>query len=198
MGKRIEDPAFLVQSGHRPAPPPTPAAKGKALGAAKKAVAKLAARQKPIPRKRKGPPRRKTAGHVVGGQKLVPLIDDRQYLDDLRSEPCTFTNQRAVEGDPVEAMHIGNPGKNLKNDAEAIPALHSIHDATHRDGITAVLPYLKLNPDLLLAILRAYARERYQLNRATQTAEAVNADTHHLTELMALGLVNEGTTTVER
>lgn len=164
MGKRIEHAAFLIQSGR---PAPAVHAKPKALAAVKKAVAKIAVR-KPIAKRRKGPPRRKTAGHVIGGQKLRPLIEDRQYLDDMRADACTFTGQRATADDPVEAMHIGNPGKNLKSDNESIPARHSIHALTHSKGITAVLPYLENNPNLLLAMLRAYARERHALNRKDQ------------------------------
>lgn len=161
MGKRIESPAFLVQQG-RPASPANVHDKKKALGAAKQAIAKIKAR---IPRKRKGPPRRKTAGNVVAGQKLRPIVQDREYLDGLREEACLFTGLKASPDDPVEPMHVGNCGKNLKSDDETIPARHSIHDATHRRGITAVLPYLEANPDLLLALLRAYGREQYRMKK---------------------------------
>jgi hypothetical protein len=143
----MESPHFLVQPG-RPKPPTPSRAKP----------------AKPLPKKRKDP-RRKAAGHVVAGQKLRPIVTDRAYLDGLREEPCVFTGLRGTADDPVEPMHVGNPGKNLKSDNEALPARHSIHDATHRDGITAVLDHLANKPDLLLAMLRAYARERYQLNR---------------------------------
>lgn len=154
MGKRIESPYFAVQLGRPKAPPPS-----------------RAKPKKPLPKKRKGPPRLKTGGKVVAGQKLRPIVTDRAYLDDMRADACFFTGQLGTTDDPVEPMHIGNPGKNLKTDNEALPARHSVHDLTHREGITAVLRYFAENPALLIAVLRAAGRERHR-ERAGAAAPA--------------------------
>jgi hypothetical protein len=119
MGKRIESPYFAVQLG-KPRPPAPSRAKPK----------------KPLPKRRKGAARLKTAGKVVAGHKLRPLVEDRAYLDSLRDEPCFFTGLPGTPDDPVEAMHIGNPGKNCKSDDETLPARHSlVHHLTHLQGL---------------------------------------------------------------
>lgn len=143
MGLRIEDPAFLVK-GPRPKQPTPSRAKP----------------PKPLPRKREEP-RRTDAGHVVGGQKLIPIVTDDDYYQSLHLEPCFITGLRGTYKDPVVAAHIGNPGKGVKNDAECLPLTKSIHDDTHQKGITVILDWLRDRPHLVIAILRAYARERY-------------------------------------
>jgi hypothetical protein len=155
MGKRIDSPYFAVQLG-KPRPPAPSRAKPK----------------KPLPKRRKGAARLKTAGKVVAGQKLRPLVEDRAYLDSLRDEPCFFTGLRGTPDDPVEAMHIGNPGKNLKSDDETLPARHSlVHHLTHLQGLIRILlPIFQQDPTLLVYLLRAAARERYRFYKA-QTVE---------------------------
>lgn len=151
MGKRLNSEHFLVQLD-KPRPPAPSRAKPK----------------KPLPKRRKGGARLKTAGKVVAGQKLRRLVDDRTYLDGLRDEPCFFTGLKGTPDDPVEAMHIGNPGKNLKSDDESLPARHSlVHHLTHLQGLVKVLlPILAENPALLLHLLRCAARERYRFHKA--------------------------------
>ncbi len=145
MGRRIEDPAFAV-------PPPRP----------RQPTPSRAKPKTPLPKKRETP-RRTSAGHVTGGQKLTPIVKDRDYYTSLHLEPCFITGVRGTPSAPVVAMHIGNPGKGLKNDSECLPVLSSIHNDTHQRGITAILGWLSDRPDLLIAILRAFARERYFL-----------------------------------
>ncbi len=143
MGKRIVDPAFAV-------PPPRP----------RQPTPSRAKPKKPLPRKRETL-RRTDAGHVTGGQKLTPIVKDQDYYTSLHLEPCFITGVRGTPGAPIVAMHIGNPGKGLKNDSECLPVLASIHNDTHQRGITAILGWLSDRPELLIAILRSFARERY-------------------------------------
>jgi hypothetical protein len=143
MGLRITDPSFLVQ-GPRPKQPTPSRAKP----------------PKPL-KKRREEPRRTDAGYVTGGQKLIPIVTDDEYYQGLHLDACFVTGLRGTPSEPVVAMHIGNPGKGVKNDAECLPALKIIHDATHQRGITAILDWLRDRPHLVIAILRAYARERY-------------------------------------
>lgn len=165
MGKRLNDPAFLVQQGG-----------GQRSALAQAALrkpgtqAKPPRRQTPLPRPSKPLPKKAkkkklvTSGKVVRGHKLRPLVDDRAYLDSLRDEPCMFTGTRDNPDDPVEPMHFGNPGKGIKSDNEAGPVLHSIHALTHTGaGLAALIPYLERNPALLRDMFRAYLRERYAI-----------------------------------
>lgn len=145
MGKRYDDPAFLIGPPRPKQPTPSRAKPAKALP------------------KVRSKPRVTDGGKVLAGQKLVRIVTDPDYIVDLRDEPCEFTGLHASPDDPVEAMHIGNPGKGLKNDAEALPARHSVHALTHtKAGICGLLPFFERNPHLLIAVLRAYARERYE------------------------------------
>lgn len=141
MGLRFESPYFAVK-------PPRP----------KQATPSRAKPKKALPKKR-DEPRVKTEGKVLAGQKLVRIVTDPDYIKYLHTLPGTFTGVYGTESDPIVAMHIGNPGKNLKNDAEALPERQSLHALTHGDGITAVLDHLRDKPKLVIAILRAYARE---------------------------------------
>lgn len=152
MGLRIEDPAFLVKGPRPKQPTPSRAKPPKAL-----------------PKKR-DEPRRTDAGHVTGGQKLTPIVKDQDYYEGMHLEACFVTGLKGTPQDPVVGMHVGNPGKGLKNDAELLPALKSIHDATHARGISAILDWLRDRPHVVLAILRAYARERYYITKAERSA----------------------------
>jgi hypothetical protein len=143
MGLRITDPSFLIQ-GPRPKQPTPSRAKP----------------PKPLKKKREEP-RRVDAGHVVGGQKLTQIVKDQEYYEGMHLEACFITGLKGTPDNPVVGMHIGNPGKGLKNDADLLPALKSIHDGTHQHGITYIIQFLWDRPHLLIAILRAYARERY-------------------------------------
>jgi hypothetical protein len=143
MGLRLTDPAFLVQ-GPRPKQPTPSRAKP----------------PKPL-KKRREEPRRTDAGHVTGGQKLIPIVTDPDYIADIHLDVCAITGLPGTHSDPIVAAHVGNPGKGLKNDSELLPALKIIHDATHVRGITAILDWLRDRPHVVIAILRAYARERY-------------------------------------
>lgn len=169
MGKRIESPHFIVQ------PRGGLSAMGQAAQRKPDEKAKTPRRQKPLPKPSKPLPKKAkkkriiTNGKVVRGHKLRPLVEDPQYIEDLRDEACEFTGLYATEDDPVEPMHIGNIGKGIKSANEALPALHSIHSLTHtKEGLKAILPYLERNPSLLIDMLRAYARERYAIAKAEQ------------------------------
>jgi hypothetical protein len=191
VGKRIEDPAFLVQQG-------------KGMSALMSAVAEaprheprqapLRPRQKPLPRPTKPIPRvakkKKvlTNGKVVRGHKLRPIVDDEAYTTGLRDEACIFTGLHGTENDPVEAMHIGNCGKNVKSANEALPARHSIHALTHtKEGILAIIPYLIANPHLLIDAFRALAREKYAIER--QGVAVVPIELARFRELVELGIL---------
>jgi hypothetical protein len=143
MGLRLTDPAFLVQGPRPKQPTPSRAKPPKAL-----------------PKKR-AEPRRVDAGHVTGGEKLHPIVKDQEYYEGMHLQACFITGLFGTPDSPVVGMHVGNPGKGLKNDSELLPALKIIHDATHVRGITAILDWLRDRPHVVLAILRAYARERY-------------------------------------
>lgn len=160
MGLRIEDPAFIVKPPRAKQPTPS-----------------RAKPPKPLPKKR-AEPRRTDAGRVTGGQKLVPIVKDQEYYEGMHLEPCFITGLRGTPDNPVVGMHVGNPGKGLKNDSELLPALKSIHDATHQRGITAILDWMRDKPHLLIAILRAYAREKYWMTKEarTQLSEAPHGE----------------------
>lgn len=154
MGRRIESEHFAVK-------PPRP----------KQPTPSLAKPKKPLPKKR-AEPRRLDAGHVTGGQKLIPIVVDREYYETRHLEPCFITGLRGTPEMPVVAMHIGNCAKGAKNDAECLPALKIIHDQSHDKGITVILDWLRDRPHVLLAILRAYARETYFSQERKQQTES--------------------------
>lgn len=150
MGLRLTDPAFLVQ-GPRPKQPTPSRAKP----------------PKPLPKKR-AEPRRTDAGHVTGGQKLIPIVTDPDYIADIHNDVCAITGLPGTFKDPIVAAHVGNPGKGLKNDAESLPMLDSVHRGWHQKGPSYILDLLKSNPTIFLMIMRAYARERYFSERKQQ------------------------------
>jgi hypothetical protein len=150
MGLRIEDPSFKVQPPRAKQPTPSRAKPPKAL-----------------PKKR-SEPRRTDAGHVTGGQKLVPIVTDQEYYQGMHLQPSFITGLRGTPDNPIVGMHVGNPGKGLKNDSELLPVEKSIHDDTHSKGITVILDWLRDKPELVIAILRSYARERYWMARDHQ------------------------------
>lgn len=143
MGARLTDPAFLIQ-GPRPKQPTPSRAKT----------------PKPLPKKR-AEPRRTDAGHVTGGQKLIPIVTDPDYIADIHSDVCAITGLPGTHSDPIVAAHVGNPGKGLKNDAESLPMLDSVHRGWHNHGPGFILDLLKSKPAIFLMIMRSYARERY-------------------------------------
>jgi hypothetical protein len=157
VGLRIDDPAFLIKPLRPKQPTPSRAKPRKAL-----------------PRTREEP-RRTDAGHVTGGQKLVPIVTDDDYYQNLHAEPCFITGLRGTAQNPIVAAHIGNPGKGMKNDCECLPLTKSIHDDTHRKGITVILDWLRDRPNLVIAILRSYARERYWMAKDATQASQVGA-----------------------
>lgn len=158
MGLRIEDPAFIVKPPRPKQPTPSRAKPPKAL-----------------PRKREEP-RRTDNGHVTGGQKLVPIVTDHDYYTSRHTKPCFITGLYGTPQNPIVAAHIGNPGKGLKNDSEILPLTKSIHDDSHRKGITVILDWLYDRPALVIAILRAYAREQYWLEHDGAPQLATPAD----------------------
>lgn len=96
---------------------------------------------------------------------LIPktkFIRDREYLDHLRTQPCTFTCLSGSDSDAVDPMHIGTAGKGIKSsDDEAIPCLHSLHQKAHQVGEMSIIR--KIMPNWLLReALRAWAREEYK------------------------------------
>lgn len=89
------------------------------------------------------------------------IIPARRYLDWLRTQPCIITGQWGSDYDAVDPAHIGTAGKGIKNDAEALPVLHSIHRTMHARGEMRV--WHELIPDWLLReALRAYARQMHR------------------------------------
>lgn len=148
MGLRIDDPSFLVR-GPRPKQPTPSRAKP----------------PKPLPKKR-AEPRRTDAGVVTGGQKLIPIVTDPQYVADMHADACWLTGLKGTPSDPIVVAHIGNPGKGLKNDAESLAMLDSLHRAWHQKGNVVILAHLENNPNLLLALIRAFAREQYFSGRS--------------------------------
>lgn len=83
-------------------------------------------------------------------------VQDRKYLDWLRTQRCLFTGVREVE--PV---HIGTWGKGAKTDDEAIPLAYTLHRIGHASGEISMLR--RHIPDWLLReCLRMYARRIYE------------------------------------
>lgn len=98
------------------------------------------------------------------------MIRDKKYLEWLRDQRCVFKGVYGSEYNAVEAMHIGTAGKGVKSpDDEALPALHSIHHASHQRGEMTVIREV-IPDDVLRAALRAYARELYQQYKAEVAA----------------------------
>ena len=94
-------------------------------------------------------------------------VEDRAYLDFLRTERCLITGQYGSDNDAVDPVHIGTRGRGLKTDDEALPILHSLHHRGHNSGEVSMLR--KHAPDWLIRdAFRAYARELYALYRARQ------------------------------
>lgn len=88
-------------------------------------------------------------------------VDDREYLDWLRDQPCILTGQRGNAWCSVVPMHIGTHGKSIKSDDEALPARADLHSEGHQSGEISMLRKM-LPDDVLRNALRAYARERYR------------------------------------
>jgi hypothetical protein len=89
-------------------------------------------------------------------------VEDRKYLDWLRTQPCLFTGGREVE--PV---HIGTWGKGAKTDDHAIPLSYQLHRLGHQKGeISMIREHI---PDWLLReCLRLYAQRIYNDWKATR------------------------------
>jgi len=93
-------------------------------------------------------------------------VEDRKYLDFLRTERCVLTGQHGHDGDAVEPVHIGTRGRGLKTDDEALPILHSLHARGHNSGEVSMLRE-HAPDDLIRAAFRALAREMYREYRST-------------------------------
>jgi len=62
------------------------------------------------------------------------IVSDPAYIKDLRNHRCVFTLQYAPMCESVVPMHVGNPGKGLKTDNEAMPILNRFHVHGHQHG----------------------------------------------------------------
>ena len=92
-----------------------------------------------------------------------PVVRDEAYIEWLKTQPCIFTGTAPTDSNAVDPMHIGTLGKGIKSpDNEALPVLHSIHQAAHSRGEMSMIK--EVIPNWLLRdALRAYARECYAL-----------------------------------
>lgn len=92
-------------------------------------------------------------------------VEDRRYLDWLRTQRCVITGQRGHDGETVDPMHIGTLGRGMKaHDFWALPVMHSLHAEAHEHGEATMLRK-HLPDDVLIAAVRAYAREMYERNK---------------------------------
>jgi len=90
----------------------------------------------------------------------VNYVRDAAYRVWLRSQPCII---EGVRGDTVEGIHVGTAGKGIKtHDSEMLPMFHHHHAAAHAKGeVEYIISRLDTRTKRLM--LRAYAREQYQL-----------------------------------
>lgn len=97
-----------------------------------------------------------------------PQLRDRAYLDHLRTERCIISGLPASPRETVDPAHVGKGGIGLKiGDDCALPILHHYH--AKQDEIGEASMYRTFLPDdVLMAALRAYARERYAAWKTTQ------------------------------
>lgn len=87
------------------------------------------------------------------------ILRDKDWLDHLKTEPCTFTGLRANASESVVPAHIGTAGKGIKSpDNEVLPATDSMHKEMHRGEISV----FRHAPNYVLRMaFRALAREMY-------------------------------------
>ena len=97
----------------------------------------------------------------------APIVSDPAWIRHLRSQPCVITGQVATEFESVVPVHIGTAGKAIKNDAEALPILSSVHGRMHQEGEISTLRELAPNW-LIREAFRAYARQLYAEWRGSQ------------------------------
>jgi hypothetical protein len=90
------------------------------------------------------------------------LIRDRKYLDSHWEARCIISGELTDENETVEGAHLGS--RRNHGDDETLPVKHRYHKYEHDHGTVSM--WRKFIPDwLLLAALRAYARELYQAYR---------------------------------
>lgn len=91
-----------------------------------------------------------------------PPVEDRPYLNWLRTQRCLFTGH-----EETEPAHIGTFGKGAKTDEHAIPLSWRLHRIGHQHGeISMIREHI---PDWLLReCLRMYAANLYKQWKANQ------------------------------
>lgn len=89
------------------------------------------------------------------------IVSDPAWIERLREMACVFTGMRSTPNESVVVMHIGNPGKGLKSDNEAWPALNRFHMLGHQKGEVAMIR--EYAPDWLLReMARAWCRDLHR------------------------------------
>lgn len=89
----------------------------------------------------------------------IDKVEDRAYLDWLRTQPCIITGLYGNDNETIDPAHLGS--KRNHGDDEALPVLHRFHAIGHQKSEVAM--WREYMPDWLIwAALRAYARELYR------------------------------------
>lgn len=99
---------------------------------------------------------------VMPANFKIPIIRDRKYLDFLHGERCIISGQYGNANETVDPAHVGKHGLHIKiGDDCTLPLMHRYH--AKQDEIGEASMYRTFLPDdVLMAALRALARERYQ------------------------------------
>lgn len=91
-----------------------------------------------------------------------PRLRDQKYLDWLKTQPCICTGLRGSDWEGVDPAHLGTAGRGMKSDdRDALPLIHHLHLMQSAIG-EAAMWRTYLPDDVLMAALKAYARERYE------------------------------------